>query len=259
MECSSPPLDPCADLPGDVFVHALLLSQFDMSTLAWVFVRVSRSWRDAILRRLYYRWKAPDSYQPFRWTKEPEEEVSGLVPPMDPLLMEWGRQGWLDLLQWAHGLGFSMLHWDDHPYGGRHTLLEAACGGGHQPVVTWILDDLGGYLDQKKAIKGACRSGNDALLRCLVEERHAVPHFYIPSDENPASWGNLETCQWLAQHCRSYRWLTAAGRNDHRHILEWAISEGRAVEYLVWPQGCCVWLTVPAHTPGRRCGSGRAA
>ena len=129
-------------------------------------------------------------------------------------------------------------------------------------MVAWVLDVLGGYLEEREAIKGACRSGNDALLRWLVEERHVDPSYRIPLDENPASRGNLEMCQWLAKKCQaSTGWLTGAGRNNHRHILEWAIREGHAVDGMVWPECCCccVWLTVPAHTTGRRCGGGWAA
>ena len=243
MEYSPLALDPCAVLPGHVFVHALLSSWFDMSTLAWVFVRVSRGWRDAILGQILHRWTSPDPYHHFRWTKYSGEN-SSLVPPMESLLEEWGRQGWLGLLQWAHGLGFSVLHPDDEKWIGRHTLLAAACLGGHQSVVAWILDDLGGFLNEREAIEGACRSGNDALLRWLVEERHVNPTYNIPFDENPASRGDLEMCQWLVWHSSFYGWLTAAGRNNHRHILEWAISEGRGVDRLVWPLCCCVWLTI---------------
>ena len=219
------PLDPCLCLPGDVFVHSLLSSQFDMSTLAWVFVRVSRSWRDAILHRLYYRWKSPDNYHPFRWTKEPEEEVSGLVPPMVPLLEEWGRQGWLDLLQWAHGLGFPLLEGCHIYTPGGQTLLIAACLGGHEPLVVWILDSLGGHLDGRTAGRAACRSGNDALFRLLVEERHIDIDVSIDMENNPASRGDLEGCKWLKDKTTGFGWVGVAGRLDHRHIMEWVISE----------------------------------
>ena len=241
-------IDPLERIPSQVFVQVLLDSQLDLSTTAWMLVRVSRRWKEAIESSLRKRWRAVDVYHPFLWASDPGER-SGLFPPMVPLLDEWGRRGWLGLLQWAHGLGFPLLHRDDQDqWGGRHTLLEAACLGGHHPVVAWVLDDLGGYLDEGKAIEGACRSGDDALLRWLVEERHVDPFRLIPSDENPASRGNLEMCQWLAEHCRNHFWLSGAGRNDHRHILEWAISEGHAVDWLVWPECYCVWLTVPrAH------------
>ena len=243
--------DPLEWIPGQVFVQVLLNTQFDLSTTAWVFARVCHRWKDTILCYLTERWKAPDAYHPFSWTSRPEQGA-GLVPPMEPLLGEWGHHGWLRLLKWAHGLDFPLLHEDDRERYGRHTLLAAACGGGHQPVVTWILDDLGGYLDEEKAIEGACRSGNDALLRWLIEERHVDPFIYIPSGENPASRGNLETCQWLVQHCRNHWWLTAAGRNNHRHILEWAISEGHADE-AVWPLMLCLAHCPRAHhRPGVR-------
>ena len=250
-------IDPLEWIPGQVFVQVILDSQFDLSTTAWVLVRVSRRWKDTILRHLASRWKAPDAYHPFSWTSRPDQGA-GLVPPMEPLLSEWGRQGWLGLLKWAHGLGFPLLHRDDQEWNGRHTLLAAACRGGNQPLVTWVLDGLGGHLAKGKAIDGACRSGNDALLRWLIEERHVNPTYDIPMDENPASRGNLEMCQWLVWHSNYHGWLTGAGRNDHRHILEWAISEGRAVDRLVWPKRCCVWLTVPPPTVGRRCGGSRA-
>ena len=240
--------DPLEWIPGQVFVQVLLDSQFDLSTTAWVLVRVSRRWKDTILRHLASRWKTPDVYHPFLWSNDPSLS-GGLIPPMDPLLKEWGRQGWLGLLQWAHGMGLPLLHPDDETCISRHTLLAAACEVGHQPMVAWVLDDLGGYLDERKAIEGACRSGNDALLRWLVEERHVDPSIHIPFDENPASRGNLEMCQWLVWHCSSHFWLSGAGRNDHRHILEWAISEGHTVNGLVWPECCCVWLTVTAYTP----------
>ena len=245
-------LDPLDHLPSQVFVQVLLDSQLDLSTTAWVLVRVSRRWKEAIEYHLCKRWRAVDVYRPFLWSSGPSLS-GGLIPPMVSLLKEWGRQGWLGLLQWAHGLGFPLLYRD-----GRHTLLAAACLGGHQPVVAWVLDDLGGHLAKGKAIKGACRSGNDALLRWLIEERHVNPTYDIPMDENPASRGNLEMCQWLAKQCRSNDWLTGAGRNDHRHILEWAISERRGVNYMVWPQGCYVWLTAPVHVSGPGCGVGRA-
>ena len=133
----------------------------------------------------------------------------------------------------------------EDPYG-QHMLLATSCLGGHQPVVAWVLGGLGGYFDEQKAVEGACRSGNDTLLRWLVEERHVDPILYIPSDENPASRGNLEMCQWLAEHCTGSWWLAGAGRNDHRHILEWAIRERRAGNVLVWPGLLCL-----AHCPPR--------
>ena len=226
-------LDWSAVIPDQILVQVLLAPQFDLSTTAWMFSRVSRRWRDAISRYTFKRWTATDQYHPFLWTKDPGER-SGLVPPMVPLLKEWGRQGWLGLLKWAHKLRFPLLlHDDDCDLYGRHTLLAAACRGGHQPVVAWVLDDLGGHCQTRKAIKGACRSGNDALLRWLVEERLVDRSYFIPDDENPASRGNLEMCKWLAQHNRYLSWLAAAGRNDHRHILEWAISEGKAIHSLV--------------------------
>ena len=246
--------DPLEWIPGQVFVQVLLDSQFDLSTTAWVLVRVSRRWKDTILRHLASRWKAPDAYYPFSWTSRPEQGA-GLVPPMVPLLEEWGSQGWLRLLTWAHGLGFPLLHEDDQEWDGRHTLLKAACRGGHQPLVAWVLDGLGGYLYARTAIKEACRSGNDALLSWLIEEYHINPSTRIPHDENPASRGNLEMCQWLAQKCSYPSWLNGAGRNDHRHILEWAISKGHPLDWLVWPECCCIWLTL---TTGRRCGCSRA-
>ena len=236
-------LDWSAVIPDQILVQVLLASQFDLSTTAWMFSRVSRRWRDAISRHTFKRWTATDQYHPFLWTKDPGER-SGLVPPMVPLLEEWGRQGWLGLLKWAHGLGFPMLHRHDEKWIGRHTLLAAACLGGHQPVAAWVLDDLGGFLLPRDAVWGASRSGNDALLRWLIEERHVDPFSHIPWDENPASRGNLEMCQWLVWHCRSHFWLSGAGRNDHRHILEWAISEGYAVDWLVWPVLLCL-----AHCP----------
>ena len=232
-------LDPLDHLPSQVFVQVLLDAHLDLSTTAWVLVRVSRRWKEAIESSLWKRWRAFDLYHPFLWSNGPSLS-GGLIPPMEPLLEKWGRQGWLGLLQWTHGLGFPMLHPDDQEPDGQHTLLAAACRGGQQPVVAWVLDDLGGYLDEEKAIKGACRSGNDALLSWLIEERHVGPTLYIPHDENPASRGDLEMCQWLVWHSSFYGWLTAAGRNNHRHILEWAISEGRGVDYMVWPHGCCV-------------------
>ena len=240
-------LDPLDHLPSQVFVQVLLDSQFDLSTNAWMLVHVSRRWKEAIEYHLCKRWRAVDLYHPFLWSNDPSLS-GGLVPPMVSLLKEWGRRGWLGLLQWAHGMGFPLLHRDDHTLNGRHTLLSAACRGGYQSVVAWVLDGMGGYMDEEKAIKGACRSGNDALLRWLIEEHNVDKYMYIPHDENPASRGNLEMCQWLAQHCSGTWWLSGAGRNDHRHILEWAISEGHAVEGMVWPECCCVWLIPPpAH------------
>ena len=227
-------LDPLENLPEQVFVHVLLDTQFDLSTTAWVFARVSHQWKEAIESSLWKRWRAVDVYHPFFWSIGPSLS-GGLIPPMEPLLKEWGRQGWLGLLQWAYGLGFPMLHPDDKKWNGRHTLNEAACRGGHQPVAAWVLDGLRGYFDKGDSIAGACRSGNDALPHWLVEERHADPS-YIPLDENPASRGNLEMCQWLAPRCRTHWWLAGAGCNDHRHILEWAISEGHVMDRLVWPE-----------------------
>ena len=247
-------LDPLDHLPSQVFVQVLLDAQPYISTTAWVLVRVSRRWKEAIEKHLWKRWKAIDVYHPFLWSDGPSLS-GGLIPPMVSLLKEWGRQGWLGLLQWAHGLGFPLLHPDDHDqWGGRHTLLAAACLGGHQPVVAWVLDSLGGHLHERKAIKGACRSGNDALLRWLVEKRHVGPSYSIPHDENPASGGNLEMCQRLVWQCATYEWLTGAGRNDHRHILEWAISGGRDVYYLVWPVLLCL-----AHCPRTPQAKGAAA
>ena len=244
-------LDPLDHLPSQVFVQVLLDAQLDLSTTAWVLVRVSRRWKEAIEYHLCKRWRAVDVYHPFLWSSGPSLS-GGLIPPMEPLLKEWGSQGWLGLLQWAHGLSFPLLHRDDQDqWGGRHTLLTAACGGDQQPVVAWVLDDLGGYLDKGKAIKRACRSGNDALLRWLIEERHVDPSHFIPWDENPASGGNLEMCQWLVQRCATDEWLTGAGRNDHRHILEWAFSDGRAIHHLVWPVlSCLAHRSPPHHRPG---------
>ena len=225
-------LDPSVLIPDQILVQVFLAPQFDLSTTAWMFSRVSRRWRDAIAHYTPKRWTAVDKYHPFLWTSDPGER-SGLVPPMAPLLEEWGRQGWLGLLQWSHGMGFPMLHEDDREWTGRHTLLAAAFRGGHQPVVAWVLGSLSGFLLPRDAIEGACRSGNDALLRWLVEERHVSLSYFIPDDENPASRGSLEMCQWLVKHSSYRTWLTGAGRNDHRHILEWAISEGHDVYCLV--------------------------
>ena len=91
---------------------------------------------------------------------------------------------------------------DDQEYDGRHTLLAAACRGGHQPLVTWVLDGLGGRLDQGEGHQGGMSVGQRPLLRWLIEERQVNPTPGIPSDGNPASRGNLEMCQWLAKHCR---------------------------------------------------------
>ena len=205
--------DPLEWIPGQVFVQVLLDSQFDLSTTAWVFVRVSRRWKDTILRHLTERWKAPDAYHPFSWTSRPDQGA-GLVPPMNPLLKEWGRQGWLGLLKWAHGLGFPMFHEGEEGWGGgRPALLEAACLGGYRPLVTWVLDDLCGNLYRASAIKGACLSGNDALLRWLVEEHHIDPSDYIPLYENPALRGNLEMCQWLHGNVPRRRYMAYRGRN----------------------------------------------
>ena len=150
-------LDPLDHLPSQVFVQVLLDPQFDLSTIAWVFVRVSRRWKEAIESSLRERWRAVDVYHPFLWSSGPSLS-GGLIPPMEPLLEEWGRQGWLGLLQWAYGLGFPLLNLGDKNRCGQHMLLAAACRGGHQPVVAWVLDDLGCYLDQWKAVEGACRS-----------------------------------------------------------------------------------------------------
>ena len=238
-------VDPLAVIPDQIFVQVLLASQFDLPTTAWMFARVSRRWKDAIEAHLGKRWKSVDKYHPFLWSTAPPLSV-GLIPPMFMLLDEWGRQGWLGLLKWALRLGFPLLHPDDREFDGQHTLLLAACLGGHHVLVAWVLYGLCGYLDKGKALEGACRSGNDALLRWLIEEGHIDPSTRIPIDENPASRGNLEMCQWLVKRDGCPLWLTAAGRNDHRNILEWAISEGHAVDFLVWP----VLLRL-AHCPPR--------
>ena len=104
--------DPLDMVPSQVFVQVLLDTQFDLSTIAWVFICVSRRWKEAIESSLLKRWRAVDVYHPFLWSIGPSLS-KGLIPPMEPLLKEWGRQGWLGLLQWAHGLGFPMLHEHD--------------------------------------------------------------------------------------------------------------------------------------------------
>ena len=238
--------DPVVALSGQVFVQVLLAPQFDLSTTAWMFARVSRRWRDAIRYYTPKRWMAHDRYSPFHWTAVYPITDGGLVPPVVPLFEEWSRQGWLGMLQWAHGLGFPMLHKDDKNQWGTYTHLKIACRGGHRPVVAWMLDGLGAHLDTRGALEGACRSGNDALLRWLVEDRCINPRGLIPWDENPASWGNLETCKWLFQKCHDMDngWLTGAGRNDHRHILEWAHTEGYAIPWLVWHERFILLITL---------------
>ena len=247
-------LDPAKFLPGQIFVQVLLESQLDLSTTAWVLVRVSRRWKEAIENHLCKRWRAVDVYHPFLWSDGPPL-AGGLIPPMDHILKEWGRQGWLGLLQWARGLGFPLLHeWSQERYG-RPTLLLEACEGGHKSLIEWWLPEAKSAIPRQKAYEGACRTDNVSTLHWLVLAKKLNPDGYIPMDKNPASRGDLETCKWLAKQCRFNGWLTAAGRNDHRLILEWAISEGHGLDYLV----TSTVSTSGSLSTGQRCCRGRAA
>lgn len=84
-------------------------------------------------------------------------------------------------------------------------------GGGHLPIVRWLLEDMGVAVDAankdgRTALQWACKSGRSEVVRYLLDEAGADPSLRMKDDSTAFDWavlsGDLQTMELVAAHPR---------------------------------------------------------
>ena len=91
------------------------------------------------------------------------------------------------------------------------TALMWAAGGGHLPVVRWLLEEVGVAVDatnkvDRTALQWACKTGQLEVVRYLLDAAGADPTARMKDDSTAFDWavlsGHLPTMELLAEHPR---------------------------------------------------------
>ena len=155
---------------------------------------------------------------------------------MDNVLSCIAATGQVDVFIWARAHGAA---WNGNEF-------ALACGSGSQPMVEWIIQRRGRFLDYPHGRRGcatAALNNHLDLLKWLTTDARApkgrmsdgtvtTRKFAMDGTSAVAAAqnGHLEVLQWVCETLSPVGWaghsrLTyeAAGRNGHTHVLAWLI------------------------------------
>ena len=148
------------------------------------------------------------------------------------------RDGDLEALKALAAEGWDVRTSDRH----GSTALHWAAGGGHLPIVRWLVEDCGldptatvQPKDGRNALHWACRNGMLPTCRWLVEECGMDPSAPTKDGTSPFHWavwkGHREVCAWLIEAGADWRAKNSFGCN----AVQWAALSG-SVEMCRWLQ-----------------------
>lgn len=137
------------------------------------------------------------------------------------------RYGQLSVLLWLKGK--CLL------YVGEDSWIGPAMAG-HIHILDWFFHD--GH-------RPNAREDDLLLVACMLNDQrdtilwardHGI-HCYMKACAMAAKFGDLSMLQWLRENDFAWdgRVLGLARREDHEHVLEWAIANGCPTEIFPWP------------------------
>lgn len=154
-------------------------------------------------------------------------------PHIDHLpLQSWAAaMGYLDVVQWAHGLG---CPWDE-------STCSSAAEGGHLHVLEWVRGQ--GCPWSEGTFMSAAFGGHMNVLKWLKD--HGAQ--WNPQTCSIAALaGNLRVLQWLRSHKHPCPWdghtCANAAYGGHLNVLEWAWSNG-----CPWDVLTCLFAAMNGH------------
>ena len=138
------------------------------------------------------------------------------------------------------------IGWDAAHAADKHgnSALMWAAGGGHTPVVQWLLHERRVPVDAcnkdgRSAIMWACKNGHYATVRYLIDDANADVTLRMKDDSTTFDWavlgGDVPTMELLASHpkvdiralnkfgCAAVQWAAAAGNVS---TCRWLLAKG---------------------------------